>query len=960
MEDKIVHTFPFTDPTKVKYLKRVSIEGQLKDMQLEVKLYVDENQIQVVGAKSSVSVTEGVIEDILAGTDLYHITVTDSSRIRRLQTDETSRYVGSKLSQTGLQAVYHTCNDNINVRCKRGEFERVRGIIDSVIVRENGGNADVKPQVVNGGSQDSPNANGDKAVLYSERIKLNTPGIENIMRSHRFQALGEETTYGQNTKVASCHVNEEHGSISIMEGKLEDIGFKVDVIVCAASRDLNLSNGVVAKALSEAAGPDLQKRCEDRFKVEEMRKNSMTVLPPYRLKCNSVLFVCLPHWNKRQETDRKEKYQELLNKCLERISEMEPVPSSVALPALGCGNIKFPHQLVADLMMDTLKQYIRTHQVDIYVILPPEMQDLRQTFQTRREGFQIGDIRLTVRQGDILEENTDAIVHSISEDQSLTGTLSTKLVERFGEKFEADFANNRSTLQKTGLSFCTNCKPWTRIVNLSARVFKGKNESYWAKALLSCLKTTWKKFKPASLAFTCFGAGSRLSPEQVSEFLYDAIQQYHACSYKEKHVKDIRLIVLHEEEFDQVVHALSDIQKRESKRREAMGHEQAYELCVTSTDESRVQDFVEKIRAFLCANVRSEVVVDDGLVPALPVGKLDDLQDLAKEHMVGVKITGSRLLLYGMAEDIVRSTHDVKTFFTTCHSARWTSDERKTDDHLEIESISGYIEDAYQNNRRYTLFKSQSNKEYRVKVKDRKVTIRLLSERREIRVYRRTSITYDDIPSTWTPQRDKVVDTVPVEGEELENVTSLFHAKRQSTSENIDIKQVHRIQNPLLHKKYRAEEERLHIQNGWDNINERILWHGTSKDAVDKINRNGFDRSYSGKNNTKFGAGTYFSVDPSYSSKDIYSPPDSNGLKYVYQAKVLTGYPVEGNPAMIYLPMRVGNTPYDSAVNNVKAIDAYVIFKDDQAYPQYLIAFTDSTNRTASSRTRDSCKSVTE
>ncbi|XP_046547684.1 protein mono-ADP-ribosyltransferase PARP14-like [Haliotis rubra] len=371
-----------------------------------------------------------------------------------------------------------------------------------------------------------------------------------------------------------------------------------------------------------------------------------------------------------------------------------------------------------------------------------------------------------------------------------------------------------------------------------------------------------------------------------------------------------------------------------------MGQEQAYDLCVTSTDESRAQDLVKEIQNFASASVPSDEVVDNNLVTTLPSDKLDELQDLAKKHMVGVKINGSKLLLYGMAEDIARARHDVMAFLRTCHSARWSSGERMTDDYLEIDSISGYVEDAFQHNRRYTLFTSQSGKDYRLKVKD-VVKIRLLPDKREIRLHRRMSITYDDIPNTWTPHPHEVVDTVPVEGEELDRVTSLFETNRKSKSEIIDVRKVYRIQNRLLHKKYKASEETLALQNGRDKVNECRLYHGTSVEAVEMINKMDLTEVTVAKMTPNLDkAPTFLSTHPTHQETHT-RPQTQRGLKYVYQAKVLTGIPVEGYPKMKYLPLRDGkSTPYDSAVNNLKAIDAYAIFKDDQAYPEYLITFT--------------------
>ena len=46
---------------------------------------------------------------------------------------------------------------------------------------------------------------------------------------------------------------------------------------------------------------------------------------------------------------------------------------------------------------------------------------------------------------------------------------------------------------------------------------------------------------------------------------------------------------------------------------------------------------------------------------------------------------------------------------------------------------------------------------------------------------------------------------------------------------------------------------------------EKTLFHGTSSDFVESIWRNGFNRSYAGKNATTFGRGVYFAQDSNYS-----------------------------------------------------------------------------------------------
>jgi hypothetical protein len=67
----------------------------------------------------------------------------------------------------------------------------------------------------------------------------------------------------------------------------------------------------------------------------------------------------------------------------------------------------------------------------------------------------------------------------------------------------------------------------------------------------------------------------------------------------------------------------------------------------------------------------------------------------------------------------------------------------------------------------------------------------------------------------------------------------------------------------------------------------------------------------------------------------------SNGLKHIYQCKVLTGEFAVGNQNMIVPPPHPGGTTkkYDSTVENATKPTIFVIFYDTQAFPEYLVYF---------------------
>ena len=90
-----------------------------------------------------------------------------------------------------------------------------------------------------------------------------------------------------------------------------------------------------------------------------------------------------------------------------------------------------------------------------------------------------------------------------------------------------------------------------------------------------------------------------------------------------------------------------------------------------------------------------------------------------------------------------------------------------------------------------------------------------------------------------------------------------------------------------------------------------------------------------------YGQGVYFAKDWWYSADDKYCPPDAQRQKRVYQARVLTGQYTLGKQDFIDAPLRPGSQVlrYDSVVNNDQDPMIYVIFRDSQAYPEYLVTF---------------------
>ena len=62
------------------------------------------------------------------------------------------------------------------------------------------------------------------------------------------------------------------------------------------------------------------------------------------------------------------------------------------------------------------------------------------------------------------------------------------------------------------------------------------------------------------------------------------------------------------------------------------------------------------------------------------------------------------------------------------------------------------------------------------------------------------------------------------------------------------IQKIQRVQNPMLYSQYQAKKKEMEKQNPSGHKNEWLLWHGTQSSTCQKINTQGFNRSFAGHN----------------------------------------------------------------------------------------------------------------
>ena len=144
---------------------------------------------------------------------------------------------------------------------------------------------------------------------------------------------------------------------------------------------------------------------------------------------------------------------------------------------------------------------------------------------------------------------------------------------------------------------------------------------------------------------------------------------------------------------------------------------------------------------------------------------------------------------------------------------------------------------------------------------------------------------------------------------------------------------------PLARKK---QNMRLMARRNRQAVNEKNLFHGTTPESVEAICKQNFDWRLHGRNASKYGEGSYFAVNASYSHS--YANRDDNMFQFMFLTKVLVGSYTEGHSSYRRPPPKQPSDPasdlYDSCVDNTSNPTIFVVFDTDQFYPEYIIQYS--------------------
>ncbi|KAG5277894.1 hypothetical protein AALO_G00092560 [Alosa alosa] len=285
-------------------------------------------------------------------------------------------------------------------------------------------------------------------------------------------------------------------------------------------------------------------------------------------------------------------------------------------------------------------------------------------------------------------------------------------------------------------------------------------------------------------------------------------------------------------------------------------------------------------------------------------------------------------------------------------------------------SVNSYvIEQSYNRNRHGCVEFHTHKYAYRIDFKDMKQTNLSTGKQRAVKRALQSVTSFRsicDAPAVPVPSHWEAVNStepyqlIPLsqDSHEFKEVKELYERTMSNT-----IRSIHRIQNSDLWEFFCRKREQLRRIKSGAEVQERMLFHGTSARNVQAICMFNFDWRLAGSHGHVYGKGSYFARDAKYSSKfcevsqthllslqthGLLTGPQSASTvaattpyRCMFLARVLVGEYAVGTSVLCRPPSKDGTLTnvYDSCVDDAGQPKIFVVFDSNQVYPEYLIEF---------------------
>ncbi|XP_043850620.1 protein mono-ADP-ribosyltransferase PARP14-like [Dromiciops gliroides] len=382
-----------------------------------------------------------------------------------------------------------------------------------------------------------------------------------------------------------CEITLESGILlTVQQGDLTQ--FSADVVVNAANEDLQHLGGLAAE-LSKAAGPELQRECDQIIQQQgKIPPGCAVVSSAGQLPYQQVIHAIGPRWKQEDAHRCVQLLKNAITECLTLAGYYGH--SSIVIPALSSGIFGFPLKECAENIVLSIKENFqdpqnqhslkKIHLVDsseetvralskavknIFKDLSDknsapctqsgnqdknrkkkiECRNVLASIQTR-EGLSI----LLVK-GDIQDAETDVIVNSISPDLPLNGgTLARAMLKKAGPSLQEELnAVGKRMEVKTGSVLLTsgcnlNC---TFVLHAVIPVWdngKGHSQKIMEDIVRECLDTP-EILSLTSVTFPAIGTGIAMFPKAIfAELILSQVFKF-SCTRLLKTLKEVHILL---------------------------------------------------------------------------------------------------------------------------------------------------------------------------------------------------------------------------------------------------------------------------------------------------------------------------------------------------------------------------------------------------------------------------------
>ena len=287
--------------------------------------------------------------------------------------------------------------------------------------------------------------------------------------------------------------------------------------------------------------------------------------------------------------------EDIIRKCLEEADRCGA--TSIAFPALGAGNLGYPSNVVARIMVGTVATYIKTHQATTSletVKLVIYMHETFKEFESALSGkpmtnkkvksqkslptdnfaskprsmagnqqpdpvFSAGKLTIEILCGDITDDASDAVVNPTNDRLRLGGGVGKALLKKAGKELEnsLDREISRGYRLEEGKVFYTKssgalkCKFIYHVVSPD-----GRKANLLSKTVTGCLKKADEQ-KLASISFPAIGTAGAYKPAEAAQYICEAIIKYgHSNPH---HLQHVRIIIFQPDTYQIFIQTCNDI-----------------------------------------------------------------------------------------------------------------------------------------------------------------------------------------------------------------------------------------------------------------------------------------------------------------------------------------------------------------------------------------------------------------